>query len=270
MNTGSEQILCPNCGAGFSADDVRCPYCGALNPSGAEEAYMDALEDIEDETSKLIGTTQGKLLSSLQSSTKRTIAIVILVVVVLGGLFALFNCMGAHDERRAIQEYQARETFRTNYFDEFDRLYEAGDDDALSNYVWNLIDDPGFEAFYSWEHAGFLEVHDGWETLKSMEGDIAAGTCGIDDYTWAVSLAYRMAGLDVNGSSLMGTLSPEEEERAADYRAYAREFLRNTLRMNDEEVAAFAKQVTDEDGNIQKDQLKSNLETRFKQLGVPY
>ena len=40
------QVQCFNCGAVHSVDDPRCPYCGALNPVGAEKAYMNKLDDL--------------------------------------------------------------------------------------------------------------------------------------------------------------------------------------------------------------------------------
>ena len=33
-------MMCPNCGASFSEDEPRCPYCGTLNPGGAEIEYL--------------------------------------------------------------------------------------------------------------------------------------------------------------------------------------------------------------------------------------
>ena len=267
---GDGRIGCHNCGADFLAEEPRCPYCGALNPAGAEKAYMDTLEDIEDKTGDLIDDTQGSLRTSLRNNAARTIAIIVFVAAAIGTLFLVSNCMDQNYEHRAVQEYQAREAFRTTYFEEFDRLYEAGDDDALSTYVWSLMDDPGFDALITWKHARYLEAHDSWQTLRSIEDDIEAGTVGIDDYVWSVSLALRLAQLGSEKDDDSAALTPEEESRAAGYREYAREFLRNALHMNDEEVAAFADQAKDAEGYIQADTLKQNLELRLQQLGVPY
>ena len=265
---GNGQIVCPNCGAGFSAGDARCHYCGELNPSGAESAYMNTLSELREDTGELVEHAQDDLDASLQRNAKRTIAIVVAVALAIAALFAIANCMDKHEERQELKNYQAREAFRARYFPEFDRLYEAGDYDELSRYVWSLMDDPGFDALFSWKHARFLEVHDGWETLRSVEGDIEAGTCGIDDYTWTVLLALRLAQLDARDRPPSTTLSQDEEERAADYRAYAWQFLQDKLQMGKEEIAAFADDAKDSEGYIEEGKLKQNLEARLRQIGA--
>ena len=266
----SQQTTCPNCGAGFAIDEARCPYCGQLNPSGAEKAYMDALDDINDETGDLAEDARESIDTSIRRNAKRTIVVIVIVAMALASLFAIATCMDRGQERRELRDYQAREAFRTQYFEEFDRLYEAGDDDALSAYVWNLSDDPGFEALFTWEHVGLLQAHDDWEALRSVADHVEGGTCTIDDYTWSVSTALRLARLDGNDTSPSAMLTPEEEKRAAGYREYARQVLRETLQMNDGEIAAFADEAKDEYGYIQRDMLKKNLETRLTQLGTPH
>lgn len=262
------RVTCPNCGADFSAEDARCPYCGKLNPSGAEKEYMRTLDGIRDDTDDLADDAEENFEASLQRNTKRTIIIVVALVAALVALLVLQNVIGKHEERQSLEAYQAREAFRAQYFEEFDRLYEAGDDDALSEYVWNLMDDPGFEALYSWKHADYLQAHDDWEALRATTNHMQTESCSIDDYTWSVSVALRLAQLDASDSSPYATLSAEEEGRAAAYRAYAWEFLRTTLQMNDSEIASFAEGTKDAYGYIQKEKLKQDLEARLKQLGV--
>ncbi len=263
-------MVCPNCGAAISPDDARCPYCGELNPTGAEKAYMNALDDINDETGDLADDAQDNLNANLKGNAKRTILVIVLVVAALASLFAITTCMDRSQERRELNDYQAREAFRSQYFEEFDRLYEAGDDDVLSAYVWSLSDDPGFEALFSWDHIGLLQAHDDWESLRSAEKDIESGTCKIDDYTWLVSAALRLARLDGNDTSFSAALPQEDEARTSEYREYAQRFLQETLQMNDEEIAAFADEAKDEYGYIQRDKLKQNLEVRLTQLGTPH
>lgn len=265
-----KQIVCPNCGADFAVDEPRCPYCDALNPSGAEKAYMNELAEINDDVSELPDDAQESFEESLRSNTRRTVTIIVAIAAALAAMFLTFNCIGEAQERHAVQGFQARESFRSQHFDEFDRLYEAGDDDALSEHVWSLINEPGFDALYSWKHIGLLQAHDAWEALRSTENRIAAGQCKLDDYVWSVSLAMRLARFDKNDYDLAAALSPEDEKRAADYRAYGKQFLHDVLQMNDDEIAAFAEKSKDSDGYIQKEKLEHNLEVRLKQLGTAY
>ena len=261
------QVTCANCGAAFSNDEPRCPYCSALNPEGAEAAYMDELENIRNDTDDLDDDVQHELEANLNRNAKRVVLVALIAVAAIIATFAIVNCTAKMEERQEIQEYQARESFREQYFAEFDRLYEAGDDDALSEYVWSLMDDPGFDGLFSWQHADYLRVHDDWEALKSIEPDLRQGSVGIDDRTWATSVAIRLAYPSVDGQSKADTLSAEEELRAAPYRAYAWQFLRDTLNMNQEEASYFVDKCTDERGNILEDELKRNLELRLNGLG---
>jgi hypothetical protein len=262
------QISCPNCGAGFSPDEPRCPYCGELNPSGAEKAYMRTLDGIKEDTEDLADDVEEDFASDLRHNTGRTIAIALAVVAVLACVFMLVNCMDQREERQSLEAYQAREAFRAQYFEEFDRLYEAGDDDALSAYVWNLMDDPGFDAYYSWRHIGVLEAHDDCEALHAAAEQFAAKASALDDYTWSVAVALRLSQLDETDRPEYAKLSAEEEARVTEYRAYAWQFLRDTLQMNDDELTAFADGLKDEQGFVQEDKLKHELELRLKQLGA--
>ena len=268
--TEEGQVTCPDCGAGFSVDEPRCPYCGALNPSGAEKAYMNELAEINEDVAELADDAQEDFRASLRGNARRTVVIVVIVVAALAAMFLASNCIGKGQERHAVQEFQTRESFRAQHFDEFDRLYEAGDDDALSEYAWSLMDDPGFDALFSWEHIGLLQAHDAWEALRSTADRIGAGECKLDDYVWSVSLALRLAQFDTSDRTLGAALSPEDEKRAAVYRAYGRQFLQNVLQMSDDEIAAFADEAKDSDGYVQEKKLKHNLEVRLKQLGTSF
>ena len=268
LNPNDEgQTVCPNCGAVFSVDEARCPYCNALNPTGAEKAYMEALDDLKNETSELPDEAEDDFEADLGRDAKKTVAIVCIILAAIASLFLVTTCMDKHSERQQLEAYQAREAFRAQYFEEFDRLYEAGDDDALSAYVWSLSDDPGFDALFSWKHVDFLEVHDDWEGLKSASELIESGEATLDDYTWSVSIALRLVQLDGDETS-SAALSQDEEARVVAYRAYGQQFLQNTLQMSESEIAAFADEAKDAQGHVQEDKLKRPLEARLKQLGT--
>lgn len=266
---GVGQVICPNCAAEFSVEEPRCPYCGKLNPTGAENAYMRTLDGIKDDTEDLADDAEENFESGLRQNTGKVIVVVVAVVALLATLFLVANLLGKSEEQRELMDFQAREAFRTQYFGEFDRLYEAGDDAALSSYVWNLAEEPGFDALFSWEHSDYLWVHDDWEAIQAVSRHLEEGKGDFDDYLWSVEVALRLAGYDASDSYRYAELSPDEKERAAAYFAYAQQFLRDTLQMNDDEVAAFAEGTKDEYGDIQEEKLRQNLRERLESLGVP-
>ena len=74
------QVKCFNCGAVHSVDDPRCPYCGALNPVGAEKAYMNELDDLKDETDQLAEDAEDDFGDNVQSNAKRIVLIAIIAI----------------------------------------------------------------------------------------------------------------------------------------------------------------------------------------------
>lgn len=261
------RVVCSNCGAEFAIDEPRCPYCGALNPAGAEKEYMEKLSGIREDTDMLDDAAMDSFKADLKRNTRRTAIVIVVVIAVLASLFFIATCTSRQEDQRALQEFQAREAFRTQHFAELDRLYAAGDDDALSAYVWNQMDDPGFDALWSWEHIDFLEVHDDWEALQVASREFQAGDGSLDDYAWAVKAALHLTQLE-SGASSFNQLDEEEEQRAAAYRTNAWHFLEDTLQMDREEIAVFASRSEDADGFIEDSKLKQNLEPLLQQLGT--
>lgn len=265
---GDEPVACPECGAFLTIADARCPYCGALNPVGAEKAYMASLDGIKDETGKLADNAIGRILASLRKNTARTVAVAVVAALALAGLLFIPGYLDKQDEQQALRDFQAREAFRTAHFQEFDRLYEAGDFDALSAYIWSLSDDPGFDALFSWSHVGLLEAHDDWEALRSVTGDIGPDSLTLDDYTWLTSVAFRLAQLDGDAESRQATLSAEDKELTTEYRAYARQLLRDTLQMDDSQIASFADDVRDDQGYLDRGKLRQALDSHLRRIGT--
>ena len=267
MKSGRSNI-CPNCGAAISGNQAHCPYCGTLNPTGAEQAYMGRLSQIKNETSRLADGAQRDFRSGVRSSIGRIVKIIIGIVVVLGILYAIGSCVNSNSEQQEFQGFQAREAFRTQHFDELDRLYDAGDDAALSEYAWGLSEDPGFEALFTWKHADYLEAYNGWEGLQSAIRHLGDKDTTMEDYVWSTAVALQLAKLDGGDGLYSKELAPDEEKRAAKYRADGLQFLQDTLKMSKEEVEAFADGLKDEQGSILRDKLEQNLGERLKQLGV--
>lgn len=262
------QALCPDCGAVLAADEPRCPYCGALNPAGAERAYLGELDGIRAQTGGLADEAKGTFRSSVRSNARRTIAIVALVVAAIAGILLVAGHLDDAGKQRELREFQDREAFRAAYFGEFDALYEASDYEALSEYVWKLVDEPGFDAAFSWKHMPFLELHDDWAILQVAREEAEAGQFTLDDYTWMVGTALRMVQLDGADWYALGALDSGEEELVSEYRAYAWQVLEDTLQMDEAGVAAFAGEFRDDYGYIQQDGLKKGIDARLRQLGT--
>ena len=262
------QVSCSNCNATFAAGDARCPYCGALNPLGAEQAYMAELDGIKRGTEDLAQEAQRGFAAGLSRNAKRAVIIIAAVLALIAVSFLVYNLADSNEERRAVESYQARETFRQEHFAEIERLYESGDDAAMGSYIWSLAQEPGYDAIYSWEHYGFLEVYDDYDLLNMFISDTRGNPAGIDDYVWSVAVALRLAGIDDKGVEAPSALPEADEERATPYREFGWRYLEDTLQMDSSEIAAFADATRDEFGYIQRDELEQALKPRLRQLGI--
>ena len=46
-------MYCSSCGGELTEKDAKCPYCGSINPLGAEAEYMEKLEYLREYTESL-------------------------------------------------------------------------------------------------------------------------------------------------------------------------------------------------------------------------
>lgn len=267
-NSDTEPLTCPNCGGDVPVDAARCPYCNAINPRGAQAAYMEELESLRQDTDRLDDDVQHNFARELAGNARRTIAIVVALVVLIVGALGAARCAANNDEQQELRDFQARETFREQHFDEFDRLYREDDPEALVAFAWSLEDEPGFEALYSWKHMPYLETCEDWVALKMAQSAIEQGSRDVDDYVWATTAALQLACLDQDGQRTRTSITPEDEQRVSSWRVQAHQFLADTLAMSPDELDAFAISVKDDQGYIQLDVLRKALEQRLREIGT--
>ena len=152
-------MICENCGAEIDAHEKACPYCGHINPAGAEEAYMDRLEDLQEDLEDLRDHGRRSDREEMKRQGRRLFRIGLILALVIGlataGLISLDRLwMRSARDEKALMEFQKK------YFGELDALYAAGDDDATLDYMISLLDsgEKGVEAVYDWKHYEYIEA----------------------------------------------------------------------------------------------------------------
>lgn len=121
-----KKITCKNCGAVFSDDLGKCPYCGTMNKKGAYRnfrkqvsAFIDGMLGLKDETHESI--SKGIFLSVLRGS----IMIVVIVAV------AFFFGRGANVNYYNDKEYDLKALEQIEWADQniekLDEAYLKGD-----------------------------------------------------------------------------------------------------------------------------------------------
>ncbi len=126
--TERQMILCKGCGAVFEAKLPSCPYCGELNYSGAEDAYMDKLGEIREDMDDLKTLTRQQTKQALRRQTRILIRLAILAaVLVVIGLCAVRVIRG-REAAADREEY----LWRAEMFPKMDELYDTGDLEGLT------------------------------------------------------------------------------------------------------------------------------------------
>lgn len=152
-------IDCPNCGASFEAKEPKCPYCGHINPGGAEAKFLRDLEGtrkkldkVDDEAREAYG---GEIKRGARSALKTVIIATIVILVIIGGFFVLEKTVFNYDDRGNYAEEMAWEH---EAFAEYDELFEAEDYEAL---IERIAEDSEKHDVWNWKHYDeFMDIAD--------------------------------------------------------------------------------------------------------------
>lgn len=79
-------ITCPNCGAEIDNSVTKCPYCGYINIEGAEQKYLDDLDEIKDSLARVEEEPAKALKKGLSKGAK----VVIITISILIALAAIY------------------------------------------------------------------------------------------------------------------------------------------------------------------------------------
>lgn len=149
---------CPNCGAAFSAEETRCPYCGYINPEGAEAKYMNNLDEKRRDLDKVDDTARTGYFHEMKKGSGtalKTVLITALVILVLVGIWSLAE-HGIFDRNR--NDYAEELVWEHSRFEEYDQMYEAGRYEEL---IEAIAEDSEEHNVWNWNHYDeFMEIAD--------------------------------------------------------------------------------------------------------------
>lgn len=238
-------MICENCGAEIDAHEKACPYCGHINPEGAEEAYMDRLGDLQEELEDLRDHGRRSDREEFGIQGRRLFRIGLVMALILGILTAGFTAMDriwvhSAGEEKALLEFQKK------YFGELDRLYGAGDDDAVLDYMISLLEseERGSEAIYDWKHYEYMQAY--WTYRDSVEpaADILKEKWTEDTALEAMLDAFRL----VDQAEHAKELPAEDRDKARELGRRGMDFLTDVTGMPREEAEELYGECVDEYG----------------------
>ncbi len=164
------EIKCPNCGAMIDPHEPKCPYCGYINPSGAQEQFMDKLEQNRLKLDNVDEEAAGLYEKEMKKKGRRLAITAAVTVVVIAAvlLFAKFKDRLFYSSfERTAEEEVAEIAWQKEHFPELTKLYDAGKyDELLDLYSEYLLLDDIHDLWY-WEHYAFVDALLRFDNLKN-------------------------------------------------------------------------------------------------------
>ena len=168
------KVICPNCGAAIYENEAKCPFCGYINMTGAEEKFMRDMKQTEADMSQIPQLQKAEYKKSMSKNSKIifiTIGIAAFVAAILFGIHMFMeHVLFSYDERDAkAQMLWERETFPI-----LDGMYAAGDYDGIIEFEYALYNENEANdtdySLYDWEHYYFIN---GYRRYCDVEDYIA-------------------------------------------------------------------------------------------------
>ncbi len=246
MENDHSLIRCPNCGAEHSIHLPKCPYCGTINPEGAEEAYLDKLEQTRQDLDEVDDLAKQEVRSEVKAGAGKAVKRVILaavILLVLAGVYLLTDRIlsGGRSEYELTEQEIA---WQREAFPELDRLYEAGDLEAAAGRLQEYSAQN--HRVWDWSHYTFLEWYDNYRRTQEH----------LQELTEKQSCSELLAGLLVFGTFRFYyrdyapeqgvSLSEGDIARLDGYREELVTAIHDRLGFTDEQMEAFRADVYDE------------------------
>ena len=230
-------VTCPSCGGIFPEMMPKCPYCETLNPSGAQKAYMDQLEQMRGNLGEMADDVEEGYASQLKKSGSRVGRIFLIVLILIGAVAALTLGMSAYDRAADARETKAELAFRKAHFTELDAIYAQGDDDAVLEFINTLYEEEGSSALWSWKHYDYYYMYRHYRTVKMAEEAFRNAPRPFektvrDLLTDAAYYAVQADQAPDQGLADMN-FSKEEKQKVLTWAGEERAFLRETLGLSD-------------------------------------
>lgn len=227
-------MYCTNCGAALKDTDVKCPYCGTINPFAAEADYMNKLKDLREDVDDLDDLSKAMYVQNLKKHSTHALRISLSVVAVFLFLFVGFQLLSSLRDRNDRAEQRAELAFREEYFPVLDELYAKGDDQAVWEYINQLLEEEGSSALFSWEHEAFYVYYDLSLSVSQTRDALSKGKCTefllFDGFYAAMQLLYPE-------SYLINKLSAKEVKKINPFIQEATALLMEDLHLTKDDIS---------------------------------
>ena len=158
-------MKCSQCGADFDEQLSQCPYCGALNYSGAERQYFDHLHDLNQEMAEMGDDSEESYTSGIKKGTKIFLTIFIALGIVAATAIMLMVAYAKISTKRDNEAYHANMQWKREYYSQLDELYDAGQYDKILTFLDVHVNDEGYYP-YEWDHLDFINIYNHYHNFQ--------------------------------------------------------------------------------------------------------
>lgn len=174
-----DKVICPNCGAVIYEDEPKCPFCGYINISGAEEKFMRDVQKTEDNLSEIPEIQKKHLKKSLSKSSK-----IVIVTIGIATVLALM-AFGLHMLKEHIlygnfeYDVKAEMQWENENFPMLDEMLAEGRYEEILDFEYGLYAEnkknKTNHSIIKWEHYYFVSAYGNYATfkreIKQLDGD---------------------------------------------------------------------------------------------------
>lgn len=135
-------MKCENCGAEFDAKESKCPYCGALNLSGAEEQYMNHLEEMNRSFAEMADDSQEEYRYTFLSQGKKIgkiLAMILVISLVFAGIFFFIEKASPYDDDYFAGQEKKRLLWKNEYSKVLETMCQEGKTAEIDTYCEETI-----------------------------------------------------------------------------------------------------------------------------------
>ena len=163
------QIICENCGAYFDAKEAKCPNCGFISYPGAEEKFMQDLEDVKEDLEEVVTDQKTEYKAELSKQVKKTIWICVIVAAVILLIIGSVKLVNYLMEQRYSNhiDVKAEMLWERETYPKLNQLLFEGKYNELLDFQLGLYEDKNnTHSLYSWEYYWFLTAYNNYDMVN--------------------------------------------------------------------------------------------------------
>lgn len=247
------QKICENCGAEYEYQAPCCPYCGTTNEIGAEQQYMNKLQDLKQNLGKMRQVAPDAYAQEIRSTGRRTGIAAFIIIAALALIIGSFAfCYYYRVNVLETREMKSQLLWEQQYFPQLDEWYDNQEFDKILEFQTELYTNEETKniSLYRWKHISFLRNYERYVYLQETAERMDTGE-KIQDSEKASALYNALSLIYAEEiSKECGIEVIENIDLLKEYGVYADGFLQNYLGMSENQISDAYAETTEESGII--------------------